>query len=66
MINEGALICLIVYYYIYHTVPELVPQFEHGLILAVVIHIVSQLVPYPELLLGSFFTLSITFALLLS
>ena len=53
MINEGVLICLIVYYYIYHIVPALVHQFEHGLILAVVIHVVFLAVPYPELLLGS-------------
>ena len=54
MINEGALICLIVYYYIYHIVLELIPQFGHGLILAVVIHVVFLAVQYPELLLGSF------------
>ena len=54
MINEGVLICLIVYYYIYHIVPALVHQFEHGLILAVVIHAVFLAVQYPELLLGSF------------
>ena len=54
MINEGALICLIVYYYIYHTVLGLILPFEHELILAVVIHVVFLAVQYPELLLGSF------------
>jgi hypothetical protein len=54
MINEGGLIYLIPYYYIYHTAPALILRYEHGLILVVVIHIVSQLVPYPESLLDSF------------
>ncbi len=51
MINEGALIGLITYYYIYHVVLELIPLFEHGLIPAVVIHVVFLAVQYPELLL---------------
>ena len=53
MINEDGPNGLIVYYYIYHIVLGLIPLFEHGLILAVVIHVVFLAVPYPELLLGS-------------
>ena len=53
MINEGGLIGLIAYYYIYHIAPALILRYEHVLNLVVVIHIVFQAVLCPELLLDS-------------
>ncbi len=44
---------LIIYYCIYHIVPALAHQFEHGLILVVVIHIIFQVVLNLVVLLGS-------------
>jgi hypothetical protein len=53
MTNEGGLICLIIYCYIYHTLPALIPLYEHELIPAVVVHAVFQVVLNPVVLLGS-------------
>ena len=53
MINEGGLICLIIYCCIYHTVPALILLYEHELIPVVVVHVVFQVVLNPIVLLGS-------------